>query len=166
MKTLGGSERGGGSQSDHDDTYSTEAVHPKGWSANDPNDFGSNAKTTTWTTVGRLNPKPIKLNPSGIDNILHHLLDDERVKSARQAVAGEGLCMGSELRSRSICDPKARRSKELVKQIADDVRSHEDLSNLSLTSILINHNTTSAPHADNNLKGLPSTATCLGAWVS
>ena len=44
--------------------------------------------------VGKYNPQPIRLSSNGIDNLFRNLLDVEMVQSARQAVTGEGICIG------------------------------------------------------------------------
>jgi hypothetical protein len=105
------------------------------------------------------------LNQSGVSDILRRLLDVEMAKSARQAVTGDGICIGLNYKTNAFVHPKTIRDKELTKLIVDEVRSHEELQNISFTSIQINHNTVSAPHTDNNLKGFPSIAIGLGDYV-
>ena len=61
--------------------------------------------------------------------------------------------------------PKTVQNKGLTKLVVDEVRSHEELQNSGFTSIQINHNTISAPHTDNDLKGFPSIAIGLGDYV-
>ena len=60
---------------------------------NDYSDVGATANSTTWTTVGKLNPKPDKLNKSGLSDILRRVLDVAMVKSARQAVTGMAFAL-------------------------------------------------------------------------
>ncbi len=48
---------------------------------------------STWTIVGKINPKPLKLTPKGIYDIFYHLLNVHMVPSARKAVAGDGVCI-------------------------------------------------------------------------
>ena len=102
-------------------------MHPQEWSTNDYSDVGATAKTPTWTTVGRFNPKPVKLNKSGSNDILRRLLDVEMVKSARQAVTGDGICIGLTYKTNAFVHPKTVRNKELIKLIVDEVSSHEEL---------------------------------------
>ncbi len=64
--------------------------------------------------------------------------------------------------NQAFIHPQTARSHELIKLIVDEVRSHEELQNISFTSIQINHNTASAPHTDRNMKGTPSIAIGLG----
>ena len=49
---------------------------------------------STWTVVGRINPKPRQLTPKGIYDIFYHLLNVHMVPSARKAVTGDGVCIG------------------------------------------------------------------------
>ncbi len=51
----------------------------------------------------------------------------------------------SQLETQAFIHPKTARSKELIKQIVDEVRSHKEIENISFTSIQINHNTINAP---------------------
>ena len=53
----------------------------------------------------------------------------------------------------------------MIKQIVDEVHSHEELRNLPFTSIQIIHNTVSASHTDNKLIGTPSITIGLGDYV-
>ena len=46
---------------------------------------------STWTSVGQINPKPLKLAPQGIYDIFYHLLDVHMVPSARKAVTRDGV---------------------------------------------------------------------------
>ena len=59
--------------------------------------------------------------------MLRHLLDVEMVKSARQAVTGDGICIGLTYKKTAFVHPKTVRSKELIKHIVDEMRSHEEL---------------------------------------
>ena len=147
------------------DTDSDSSVHSQEWSTNDYSDVGATANTQIWTTVGRFNPIPVKLNKSGSNDILRRLLDVEMARSARQAVTGDGICIGLAYETNAFVQPKTVRSKEFTKLIVDEVRSHEELQNNRFTSIQINHNTIGAPHTDNNLKGFPSIAIGLGDYV-
>ena len=72
-------------------------------------------------------PKPLTLNKSGSNDILRCLLDVEMVKSARQAVTGDGICIGLTYKTNAFAHPKTVRNKELIKLIVDEVRSHEEL---------------------------------------
>ena len=81
--------------------------------------------------VGKYNPQPIRLSLNGLDNISRSLLDVEMVQSAGQAVTGEGICIGINYKTRAFVHPKTARSQELIKQIVDEVRSHEELLNVN-----------------------------------
>jgi hypothetical protein len=104
-------------------------VHSQEWPENDYSGVGATANSTTWTTVGKFNPKPIRLSQSGLNDILRRLLDVEMVKSARRAVAGDGICIGLNYKTNAFVHPKTVRDKELIKLIVDEVRSHEELQN-------------------------------------
>ncbi len=54
------------------------------------------------------------LSPNGIDNISRNLLDVEMKLSARQAVTGEGVCIGLDFKTSAFAHPKTTRSKELI----------------------------------------------------
>ena len=71
-------------------------------------------------------PQPIKLSSHGIDNIFRKLLDVQMVKSARQAVTGEGICIGLNYKASSFVHPKTARSNMSIKMIVGEVRSHEE----------------------------------------
>ncbi len=52
----------------------------------------------------------------------------------------------------------------MIKETVAAAKSQDAVRDVAFTSIHINHNATSAPHADNILKGLPSTALGLGDY--
>ena len=76
------------------DTDYNKLVHSQEWLERDYSDVGAAANSTSWTKVGKFNPKPVKLNQSRLNEILRRLLDVEMVKPARQAVAGDGIRIG------------------------------------------------------------------------
>ena len=59
--------KGGQSTNADSDADSNTAVHPKGWLKAEL--VGSSPQDPDWTAVGKFNPKPVKLNPIGLDNI-------------------------------------------------------------------------------------------------
>ena len=106
-----------------------------------------------WAVVGKINPIPVPLSYSGIEDIFYYLMEVEMVQSARKAVTGDGICIGLTFKSNSFIHPKTSRSRGLIEAVVSEVRSHEELRNIAFTSIQINHNTISASHTDNNLIG-------------
>ncbi len=119
----------------------------------------------SWSLVGKIDPKPVKLSQKGIHDIFYHLLNVHMVPSARKAVTGDGVCIGLSFKSSPFVHPKTQRNRELIEAVVAEVRSHKELKGICFTSIQINHNTISAPHTDNNLIGTPSIAMGLGDYV-
>ncbi len=109
----------------------------------------------TWSVVGKINPKPLKLSHKGIHDIFYHLLNVNMVPSARKAVTGDGVCIGLTYKTNPFVHPKTQRNRELIGAAVAENRSHKAFDKIYFTSIQINHNTISAPHTDNNLVGTP-----------
>ncbi len=61
---------------------------------------------TSWSLVGKINPKPVKLTQKGIHDIFYHLLNVHMVPSARKAVTGDGVCIGLTFKSSPFVHPK------------------------------------------------------------
>ncbi len=76
------------------DAYSANSCTFERGSSHQRDNCGSGAKAQPWKAVGMFNPKPVKLNLSGAENISRHLLDVNMVSSAEQAVTGDGVCIG------------------------------------------------------------------------
>ncbi len=119
----------------------------------------------SWSLVGRIDPKPVKLTRQGSDAIFTLLQKVHMVPSARKAVTGDGVCIGLTFKTSPFLHPKTQRNRELIEAVVEEVRSHKELRDVCFTSIQINHNTISAPHTDNNLIGTPSIAMGLGNYV-
>ena len=115
--------------------------------------------------VGKINPIPVPLSHTGLENIFYYPQQVEMVQSARKAVTGDGICIGLTFKANSFIHPKTARSRDLIEAIVGEVRSHRELKNIAFTPIQINRNTISASHTDNNLIGTPSVAVGLGEYV-
>jgi hypothetical protein len=61
--------------------------------------------TSSWSMVGKINPKPVKLTQKGIHDIFYHLLNVHMVPSARKAVAGDGVFIGLTFKSSPFVHP-------------------------------------------------------------
>ncbi len=154
------------SDSDVNSEFGYSAPAREAWSSSpsESNDHcrALKAKNSEWTVVGKYSPQPLNLSSYGIGNIFRNLLDVQMVKSARQAVAGEGICIGLNYKTSSFVHPKALRNNELFRMIVDEARSHEELQNIPFASIRVNQNAISASHTDNNLIGTPPIAKRFG----
>ena len=74
------------------------------------------------------------------------------VKSARRAVAGDGVCIGLTYKDKAFVHPRTTRCKNLIKEIVAEAKPHKDLKHICLASIQINHDTISAPIPTTTLK--------------
>ncbi len=138
------------------DIDADKSMLPKGGSSDVLTDSDASydlTDTPSWTKVGQLDSEPVKLSLSGTGDILRLLQKVELTKSVRRSVKGDEVCLGLDEIARAFLHPHTTRNQGLIKLIVEEVRSHEELRNISFTSIRINHNTISAPHTENNLKG-------------
>ena len=60
----------------------------------------------SWSLVGRIDPKPVKLTRQGSDAIVNLLQKVHMVPSARKAVTGDGVCIGLTFKTSPFLHPK------------------------------------------------------------
>ena len=86
--------------------------------------------TSSWSQVGKLNAKPVKLTQKGIHDIFYRLLNVHMVPSAGKAVAGDAVCIGLTFKLSPFVHPKTQRNRELIEAVVAEVRSHKELKDV------------------------------------
>ena len=62
----------------------------------------------SWSLVGQINPKPVKLTRQGSDAIFSLLQNVHMAPSARKAVTGDGVCIGLTFKTSPFLHPKTQ----------------------------------------------------------
>ena len=116
------------------DLRRTDVVINGGWD-DTYDDWGTSDIQDPWTALGTNYSTRVPLHPQGCESTLNLLWRVDMVESARKAVAGDGVCIGSTYKDKAFVHPKTKKCRDLVREIVDEVNSHTDLKHICFTSI-------------------------------